>query len=110
MRRAAGRRATPRCRRRLRNLIKEWRDAAIRGDVSAVRSQLAAGVSINALDRYGQSALMLAARHGHAEVGGLLIPADLNITAKFGLSALMLAIVNLHAEVPHLLVDAVCRS
>lgn len=62
-------------------------------------------MDVNARNRYGQTALMLAAHAGHREVVEILIVhrADLDITAKFGLSALMLAIVAGHADVAHLL-------
>lgn len=42
-----------------------WESAAKRGDTAALREQLEDGVSINVLDRHGQSALMIAAREGH---------------------------------------------
>ncbi len=79
----------------------EWENAALDGDLSALSAQLAAGADVNALDRYGQSALMLAARAGHIEAVQFLIRANaaLDITAKFHLSATMLAIVNGHESV-----------
>ena len=85
-----------------------WERAIRQGDVDAVRDHLRSGVDIDGLDRYGQTALMLAAHAGHREVVETLIVhgADLNITAKFGLSALMLALVGGHAEVAHLLAKA----
>jgi len=70
------------------------------GDVATVARLWRAGAPVDARDRYGQTALMLAAHHGHAEVVALLIDAgaDLDVTAKYGLSALMLAIVAGHDE------------
>jgi uncharacterized protein len=82
---------------------------AVKGNnVQIVRDLLGRGADVNALDRYGQSALMLAAHAGHREIIETLIAhkADLDITAKFGLSALMLAVVAGHGEVAHLLVKA----
>ena len=78
----------------------EWESAAIGGDVSAVRAQLEAGTDVDARDRYGQTALMLASTRGHLEVVRALIGAGaaLDTTAKYGLSAVMLAAVNGHAE------------
>jgi uncharacterized protein len=89
-------------------MIEQWWGAVSRGDLGSVRSLLETGASVNKLDRYNQSALMIAARHGQTEVARLLIGhgADLDITAKYGLSALMLAVVNLHAGVSRVLVDA----
>ncbi len=85
-----------------------WRKAAIAGDHRVMADLLAAGTSIDALDRYGQTALMLAAMHGRDEVVALLLEhgADPDVTAKYGLSALMLAVVNHHDRIAHWLVDA----
>lgn len=75
-----------------------WRDAVIDGDADVVRALLAHGARVDARDRYGQTALMLAAHRGHEAVIGVLVDAgaDLNVTAKYGLSALMLAVVGGH--------------
>jgi ankyrin repeat protein len=85
-----------------------WEDAIKRGDVRSIRDLLGRGTDVNAHDRNGQTALMLAAHAGHREVVGALIAhrANLNLTAKFGLSAVMLALVGGHAEVARLLVKA----
>lgn len=85
-----------------------WEDAIKRGDARTILDLLGRGADVNALDRYGQTALMLAAHDGHREVVKMLITqrANLNITAKFGLSALMLAIVSGHEEVALLLAKA----
>jgi uncharacterized protein len=63
---------------------------------------------VDARDRYGQTALMLAAHAGYGEVVEILIAhqANLNVMAKFGLGALMLALVAGHTEVSHLLAKA----
>lgn len=85
-----------------------WEDAIKRSDVQVVVDFLGQGMDVNARNRYGQTALMLAAHAGHREVVEILIVhrADLDITAKFGLSALMLAIVAGRADVAHLLAKA----
>ena len=86
----------------------DWRSAVITGDYVNVASLLAEGVEVNQRDRYGQTALMLAARYGWAEVVRLLLEhkADLDVTAKYGLSALMLAVVNHHLAAAKELIDA----
>jgi ankyrin repeat protein len=77
-----------------------WQDAVTRGDAAAVRVLLRDGADVDARDRHGQTALMLAAHAGHDAVVAVLLEhgAALDVTAKFGLSALMLAIVAGHAE------------
>ncbi|MDH4324794.1 MAG: ankyrin repeat domain-containing protein [Betaproteobacteria bacterium] len=82
--------------------------AAISGDVLALESLLQGGADVDARDRYGQSALMLAAHHGHLVAVEALLRhgANLDVTAKFGLSALMLAIVAGHEAVASALVRA----
>lgn len=83
----------------------EWEQAVRCADVEAVRTLLARGTDIDSRDRYGQTALMLAAHAGQREIVETLIAhrANLNVTAKFGLSALMLAIVAGHEGIAILL-------
>jgi uncharacterized protein len=78
-----------------------WKRAVTDGDAEAVRRLLRSGANVNARNRRGQTALMLAAHHGHREIVDLLVGAgaDLNVTAKYNLTALMLAIVAGHATV-----------
>ena len=78
-----------------------WERAVTGGDAEAVRRMLAAGADVNARDRYGQTALMLAAHRGALAVVEALIQAgaDLDATATYNLSALMLAVVAGHAPV-----------
>ena len=85
-----------------------WDAAVSRGDVQTARTLLAQGTEVDSRDRFGQTALMLAAHAGHREMVELLIAhrANLNVTAKFGLSALMLAIVAGHTEIAILLARA----
>jgi uncharacterized protein (DUF924 family) len=76
-------------------MIKAWSDAITRGDADAVRDLLRRGVEVDARDRHGQTALMLAAHAGHRDVVAALVEygAALDVTAKYGLCALMLAVV-----------------
>ena len=85
-----------------------WEEAIKRGDVQIVLDLLGQGTEVDARDRYGNTALMLAAHAGHRDIVETLIAhrANLNVTAKFGLSALMLALVAGHAEIAHLLAKA----
>lgn len=87
---------------------REWQESARRGDAAALVARIEAGADVDSLDRYGQSALMLAARGGHLEAVEALLRAgaDPNVTAKFGLSATMLAVVNHHASVARALAAA----
>jgi ankyrin repeat protein len=86
----------------------DWEDAIRRGDVEDVRAMLQVGRDPNAKDRYGQTAVMLAALLGHTEVVRLLVEAgaDLDVTAKYGLSALMLAVVNHQRDIVDILAGA----
>lgn len=86
----------------------EFERAAIAGDAAALEARLKAGADANSKDRYGQTALMLAAHRGHLEAVQVLLRhgADLNVTAKYGLSALMLAIVGGHEAVARALAQA----
>lgn len=63
---------------------------------------------VDALDRFGQTALMRAAVRGDAAEVRQLISrgADLNHTAKYRLSALMLAAINGREEIVRMLVAA----
>ena len=87
---------------------KDWLDATNAGDVERVRALLDAGAEIDALDRYGQTALMNAAHRGDTELVRALVQlgANLDHTAKYRLTALMLAVISDHADVVRLLVAA----
>lgn len=86
----------------------EWLEAVIDGDANLIERLLMEGQDIDSLDRYGQTALMLAAVRGHKAVVELLLAhhAKLDVTAKYGLSALMLAIVNGYAGIAAILIEA----
>ncbi len=87
---------------------RDWEQAAKAGDAASLAAQLADGADVDARDRFGQSALMLAAQRGHLDAVELLVRAGaaLDLTAKFGLSATMLAVVNQHEAVARALAAA----
>ena len=82
-------------------MTEDWERAAKAGDTASIEAQIVAGADVNALDRYGQSALMLASMHGHLGVIRVLLRegAALDVTAKYGLSATMLAVINHHEPI-----------
>lgn len=86
----------------------EWQEAVRRGAVTELAALLSRGADIDARDRHGQTAVMLAAMAGDARVVEFLAihGADLDHTAKFGLSAVMVAALRGHAEVVRVLVAA----
>jgi ankyrin repeat protein len=89
-------------------MTREW-DVAIRtGDLDNATKLLDGGSDINALDKYGQTALMRAAHRGNVSLVRLLTDrgADLNVSAKYGLTALMLAVIANHTEVVEVLLAA----
>lgn len=81
-------------------MTEAWESAVVRGDVESIQSLLRAGENVDARDRHGQTALMLAAHRGDQALVEALVAAgaDLNATAKHNLTALMLAIVAGHEE------------
>jgi ankyrin repeat protein len=89
-------------------MTREWELAARCGDADALAAELEAGADIDALDRYGQTALMLAANRGHLGAVELLIRAgaNLDLTAKYHLSAIMLAVICRHESVARALARA----
>jgi ankyrin repeat protein len=86
----------------------QWEDAVGRGAVRELTELLALGADVDAKDRHGHTALMIAARDGRQDVAGLLVKhgASLDHTAKYGLSALMIAVVRRHADVVRTLAEA----
>lgn len=94
--------------RRLAAVRPELERAATAGDVLVLETLLQAGADVDAKDRYGQTALMLAAHGGHLVAVEALLRRGANpdVTAKFGLSALMLAIVAGHEAIAGALVRA----
>jgi ankyrin repeat protein len=86
----------------------DWQQAAETGDAARLEELLEAGEEVDSLDRYGQTALMLAARNGHGDAVRVLLDAgaELDHTAKYNLSALMLAVIHGRLDVVEQLVEA----
>ena len=84
-----------------------WYEAAVGGHSKSIARLIAEGADVDSLDRYGQTALMLAALRGRDDVVRVLLAngADKNVTAKYGLSALMLAAINRREDIARQLVD-----
>lgn len=82
-------------------LVQRLWDAASSGDCEGVRTALDAGALIDARNQYGQTAAMLAALAGHAEVVQALASksADLALAANGGVSPSLAASYRGHVEV-----------
>lgn len=80
---------------------KELLDAATVGDKTRVAAALAAGAELNHADKYGTTALMLAACYGRVAVVTLLLEAGVKMDAKSksGRTVLDIAAQNGHAAV-----------
>jgi uncharacterized protein len=87
---------------------KAWERAVSHGDVEGVQEMLRAGLDIDARNRHGQTALMIAAQRGYGAIVDVLIEAraSLDVTAKYRLSALMLAVVAGHDGIARRLASA----
>ncbi len=84
-------------------------NAARDGDIATVRAYINKGGNVNALNPYGGTAIMFAARAGHTEIAKLLIEAkaNLNIQGKYaGTTALMWASQYDNIEIVNLLIEA----
>ena len=82
--------------------------AARSGDLEVVRLFVEAGMSVDARDNAGRTALHSAAREGHLEVVDFLVGAGLAVDtrAEYGVTALHLAAFRGHLAVVRVLVDA----
>jgi ankyrin repeat protein len=93
-------------------MTREWEEATRAGDLERVQALLQSGASVDALDRYNQTALMHAAHRGDLPLVNLLLEhgANLEIRAKHSLSALDLARIGRHEAVIRTLVEAGAES
>jgi ankyrin repeat protein len=84
-----------------------WEDGLVAVMFRTSAILLDQGADVDARNRHGQTALMLAAHTGHRQAVAVLVAhrANLNTTAKYGLSALMVALVAGYVEVARLLAD-----
>jgi len=91
---------------------KELEMAAFNGAVDELERIIAEGADIDARNKYGMTALMIAVTRGHTPLVEWLIEhrADLDHTAKYGMSALMLAVVYGHADIVEALTNAGART
>jgi hypothetical protein len=89
-------------------MTRDWQDAVARGAIPELAALLSRGADIDARDAHGQTAVMLAAMAGRADLVEWLAMhgADLDHTAKYGLSAVMLAALHGHTGVVRVLVGA----
>jgi serine/threonine-protein phosphatase 6 regulatory ankyrin repeat subunit B len=92
-------------------LTHEWEAAVRRGSIEDLQRLLAREAEIDARDRHGQTALMLAASRGQVVLVEWLVAcgAALDHTAKYGLTALMLAVVGGHTPIVRALASAGAR-
>ncbi len=86
----------------------DWQRATDTGDAMRLAELLEAGADVDALDRFGQTALMLTARNGSFNAVCVLIDADADLdhTAKYNLPALALAAINDHLDIVKQLIAA----
>jgi ankyrin repeat protein len=83
-------------------------EAAERGDLPAVRAQIAGGADVDARDGAGRTALFLAAQRGHLEITRALLTAgaDVNIADHAADTPYYAAALARHAELTGVLLDA----
>ena len=59
-----------------------FHEAAVMGNIQAVKQHLAAGADVNAKDDWGKTPLYVAALGGHKEIAELLISKGVDVNAK----------------------------
>ena len=86
----------------------DWEQAAHEGNLDQIRRLIQEDVDVNARDRHGQTALMIASKNGQSKLVKFLLKQniELNHTAKYQLSGLMLAVINRHVDIVRMLVKA----
>ena len=86
----------------------DWEAASKAGDIRGLARLISKGHDLNALDGFGQTALMRAAHAGRTDAVEWLIEqgADLDHSSKYHLTALMLAVIGGHAATARVLLRA----
>jgi len=102
----------PRRRVKLERMLPKLIVLAADGDVSGLPTLLAEGHNVNEQGPAGQSALMLAARNGHAAVIDLLLArgADPTLKTKTGSTALDIARTYKHQDCARMLASALAAT
>ena len=82
--------------------------SAERGDYVEVKKLIEEGADVNAQDKQGFTALMIASKEGNIEIAKLLIEEGANVNAEdeMGFTALMLASRNGHIAIVKLLIES----
>jgi ankyrin repeat protein len=79
--------------------------AATEGDIARIKSLLASGAQVNAIDEWGNSALLIAAREGQVESARMLLKAGADVDGRGGMmSPLAAAALRGHAILVRLLI------
>ena len=91
--------------------LEDWLAAAKKGDTNCVEALLKAGAELEAQDRDGRTALMLAAQYGRADTVRLLLAKGANAGArdKRGWNAYMLALLSPSGGLVHAVHDNVLQ-
>ena len=82
--------------------------SATHGDIAKVEKLIEKKADVNAIDRWQNTPLMLAAENAHIEIVVLLIDAGAQVNIqnnRFGINALMVASRNGHIEIVNLLIE-----
>ena len=89
------------------DLDRDFIHAVRNGETQTVQRLIAQGANINAAEKYGQTALMIAAELGHTEIARLLVEQGANIhpvSNYYGYTALLWAARGGHADILRLLI------
>ena len=79
------------------------REAAIKGDIGAVKVLLDEGVNVNAKDADGRTALTEAAFYGRTEIAKILLDKGADVFAKKNDGATLLTIASSHKEIAEMI-------
>ena len=90
-----------------RSLDHRLRECASNGNLDGIDGALGDGADVNARAEFGDTALNLAAQHGHVEIAQRLLDAGADIENKGGadMTPLMNAVVSAHTAVVRLMLE-----